>query len=144
MVGVWSVFINCKNKCCRKTLFTGYDAGFFPQAPKALPGKVWITAFLGTWKRPLVVYEVNNPHHYCGAFSACPDSSKVQHRTHNRCSINAAWMEFLLSKLLRKVSESQLFTPVSFKICPQNILCHKRNTFPSTEEDRRKPAKQEP
>lgn len=137
MVGVWSVFVDRKKKCCLKTSFTGYGAGFFPQVskktevPEAGVGKVWITVIRGTWKCPLVVSEVNSPHHYCRQERpAYPDSSKVQYRTQNRCSIKDTWVEFYYL-FLRKFSRSQLspYSWNSFKIGPHSFLCSTRNNF---------------
>ena len=77
-------------------------------------GKIWITVILGTWKRPLVVYEVNSPPQNCRReFPGCPDSCNLQHRTHNRCSIKAAWLGFFSKAAKESFQKSALFTPES-------------------------------
>lgn len=130
MAGVWPVFMDSKMKCCLRTSFTSH--GFFPQVckeqrvggggPRSFGGKVWITVILGTWKCPLVVYEANSRHHYCRQqLLACPDSSKVQHGTQNRCSIRAAWMEFYFQSSGKFPEACSLFTQLSFKIYPHRF-----------------------
>lgn len=59
------VFMSCINECSLKTPFTSYGAELFSQVcKKQRPQKLWRgrseSVIPGTWKCPLVVYEVNS------------------------------------------------------------------------------------